>query len=359
MKTLKNLLVTLAVLAAFPFLGLAQLATQSTTLTAALSQPSTNTVPGQYDTVYVASTTGMLGPVFSGNSSAPQTWLYINKEAMPVFNVVNTTTVQVLRGASAQNLGTNSSPHISGATVLFGPYGNFVQGNSLGQAASLGGDPSGSCVSAVYQYLPLINAQNGHLVNCDSVTSTAQVWALTGQSAFVSASTCGFLATTTAITDDGMVVLAAGNLIRKLVTNTTAGTTNFDCVISPASVGLANGNGIIVTSVSFIYGVQGTGGLYTSTVAPILDSITYAVPGGTAKGTVATAACGTLTQTPASLVTAVTSSGVYNTVSEACGTPWFGNTADQVLVFDIVLGNSTTALTYQIPGLIVYYDQPT
>jgi len=104
--------------------------------------------------------------------------------------------------------------------------------------------------------------------------------------------------------------------------------------------------------------VQGSGGLYTSTVAPILDSITYAVPGGTAKGTIATAACGTLTQTPASLQVAATSSGVYYTVNEACGTPWYGNTPDQVLVLDVVLGNTTTALTYQIPGLIVYYDQP-
>jgi hypothetical protein len=356
MKTITNLLIAAALATAALF---GQSATQSTTLSAALVAPSATTPPAAFNTVYVASTTGMNSAVFTNNPGSAQTWLYIDKEAMPVVTVVNSTTVTVLRGAgSGGQMGTTLAAHISGATVLFGPYNNFVPGAILELAAGLGDNPSGSCVSTNYPYLPLINPKNGNLLNCDTISTGVQVWAVTGQSAFVSASVCSILATTTTTTDDGMVTLAAGNPIRKLVTNTTAGTTNVDCPVSPASIGLASGKGIIVTSVSFLYGVQGTGGLYTSTVPPILDSITYAAPGATAKGTIATTACGTLTQTPATMQTAVTSSGVYYNVNESCGTPWFANTADQFLVLDVVLGNTTTALTYQIPGLIVYYDVP-
>jgi hypothetical protein len=346
MKNLtRNFFAGLALVAALPFLGLAQLATQSTTTTAAISAPNAATPSTLYDTFYVTSTTGMLAQTSLGTI---QTWLYLDKEAAPVIAVPSTTSVTVARGSGSYNLATSPGAHVSGVTVLFGPFNNFV-----------GSDPSGSCVSTNYQYLPLVATATGHLINCDSISSTAQIFARTGSSYFVNPAGCGILATTTATTDDGMVTLAAGNAVRKLVTNTTAGTTNFTCPINPPSDALANGKGIIITSVSEMYGVQGTGGLYTSTTSPIIDSVTYAAAGGTAKGTVTTTACGTLTQTPASLVTAVTTSGVYNTVNMACGTPFYANSASPVsLVFDFLLGNTTTALTYQLPGLVVYYDQP-
>jgi hypothetical protein len=340
----RTLFAALALVAALPFSGFAQLATQSTTLTVAAPAPSTTSNAGLYDTFYVASTTGMLPQTSLGSI---QTWVFVDGEAAPVATVLSTTAVQVLRGNGFGNLGTAPGAHVINSVVLFGPASNFI-----------GSDPSGSCVSTNYAYLPLIATATRHLINCDSISSTSQVWARTGSNYFVNPIGCGTLVTTTSVTDSAMVTLAAGNVVRKLVTTTTAGTTEITCPVNPPSELLANGKGILVTSVSLLYGVQGTGGLYTGTTAPILDSITYAAPGAAAKGTVATTACGTLTQTPASLITAVTTSGVYNTVNEACGTPFYFNSTPVSLVADFTFANTTTALTYQIPGLVVYYDQP-
>lgn len=352
MKTLKLFALSILLAAA----SFAQLTTQSTTLSAAAVQATGSSTSNLYDTYYVASTTGM---VAQSSLGAYNTWLYVDSEASPVVSVISTTAVQVLRGSGTDNLGTVSQAHISGATVLFGPYNNFVQGTSLISPAGTGVlDPQGSCVAAQFQYLPLINTANGHLIACDAVSSTSSIWARTGQWGFVSPAGCGELATTTAVTDDGMVPLATGVVVRKLVTNTTAGTTQITCTITPTSLALSNGKGIIVTGVSLVYGVQGSGGI-TSIAAATIQSLTWPAPGGTAKGTVGSAAGGTLTVTPASVQIAATTSAQFYNEFLSFGTPFYANTNYQTLTFDQVITNSTTALTYQIWGLQVYYDQPT
>ena len=355
---MRKTLFALAAVLALSVTGFAQLTTQSTTLSSALVKPNSYNPASLYDTVYVASTTGMLNPVFSGNSSAPQTWLYVDLEAMPVFNVVNSTTVQVIRGNPTNTLGTNPAPHISGATVFFGPYNNFVQGASVVQVGGLGSvDPSGACTPSNHQYLPLINAANGHLINCDTIGSSTYVWALTGQRLFVSPVGCGKLASTVTTTDNGMVPAATGNVVHQWTTNTTAGTTEITCALLPATY-QGTGKGIIVTAVDFLYGAQTTA--ISSIAAATIQTVTYAAStssGAAAAGTVATAG-GSLTVTPTVLQLATTTSGLCYNEKLVFGTPFYANTDNVSLSFDQVFTNSAAATVYQSCGLEVYYDQP-
>jgi hypothetical protein len=353
MKNFK--LFTLAVLlTAFSGLGFAQIAPSSTTLTASTPAANGSSVAAAVNTLYVASTTGMLGQTSLG---AYQNWAYVDGEAFPIVSVPSTTSVQVLRGSGTDTLGTVSQAHISGATLTFGPMNIFLQGVGLINPNGLGTvDPQGSCLAANYTYLPLINTANGHRITCDAISSTASVFARTGFSAVISGVVCGPLATTTTVADDGMVPVATNNVAHKFVTTTTGGTVEYTCVISPASLGLSSGSGAIITGVSFFYGVQGTGG-FSSIAAATVGSVTGPAPGGTAKGTVASAG-GTLTVTPASLQTAVTTLGLYYNELVSFGTPFYANTQYQTLTFDQVFTNSTTVLTMQIPYLIVFYDQP-
>lgn len=88
-----------------------------TTLATAVTGPAlySGTSPTIQSTICLASTTGLSAPVLPGT---PSSIIYVDREAMGVFSV-NTTTncIIVNRGYN----GTNASPHLSGAMVLYGP----------------------------------------------------------------------------------------------------------------------------------------------------------------------------------------------------------------------------------------------
>lgn len=162
MKKLFALSMLAAAFAVFTVQAPAQTATSSTTLGAALIAPSLNTVDVAYDTVIVASSTGMSSQTALG---ATQTFLFIDKERMPVVTVVNSTTVIVYRGNPVGPGGATSTPaaHVSGAIVWFGPGTIFVSG-----------DPSGACTAANYPYLPVISSVSGAGYNCLSTGQWVQ-----------------------------------------------------------------------------------------------------------------------------------------------------------------------------------------
>lgn len=121
----------------------------STTLAAAVTSPST-------DTISVASATGV---------SAGRV-IYVDREAMTVVSVSGTS-VRVFRGA----FGTVAGTHGNGATVLVGVPAQFVSV-----------DPApGSCTASDYPNLPLVNVITGNVWLC-RYTGPAQTytrWAAT------------------------------------------------------------------------------------------------------------------------------------------------------------------------------------
>lgn len=124
-------------------LGTAQTTMTSTTLSAAITS-----ITGT--TVRVASATGITG----FTNGQPTTWIYVDKELMPVYSVNGTTLVVQRTGATAL--------HASSAKVWVGPYNAFLQG-----------DPSGSCTAANQPYLPGVSVATGILWNCGNGQWTA------------------------------------------------------------------------------------------------------------------------------------------------------------------------------------------
>jgi len=128
---------------------LAQTALTQTTLSAAISATQTR--------FSVASATGISGP----SGGFPGTQLYVLEpgatvgEVMAV-NAVSGTTLTVIRGY--QN---RATAHPSGAIVVIVP--------SDGLAST---DPRGSCSASSWPYTPYINATNGYMWVCSTLTNT-------------------------------------------------------------------------------------------------------------------------------------------------------------------------------------------
>jgi hypothetical protein len=350
MQTIKAL--SLAVLlTAFSVLGFAQTTTYSTTLTSALSAPSASNPNSNVDTLYVASTTNMNGPLFANNPGSAQTWVFIDKEAAPVMAVVNTTTVQVLRGSPAGGqMGTGVSSHLNGSVVWFGPYNIFI-----------GNDPSGECTATNYQFLPLISTGTGNLVYCDTAygsTGTDGFFTVAGGYYIVNPVGCSSLAAGGASsTDNGMVTAALGNPVRQFTTATGAGTLEITCPIAPPSTKLISSKGIVITDVSLLYGAQTHA--ITSIAAATAQSVQYPLaPPGTARGTVASVG-GTITPTPltASLTLATTTTGKCYNEDLSFGVPvWDNSDLFQYTVDQIFTVPSGTVV--QVCGLLVRYHTP-
>lgn len=95
--------------------------------------------------------------VASSTSFTAGSLAYVDKEALDILTVNTTTLVVTVRRGSR---GTRATSHASGATVYVGTADVFVSQ-----------DQAGSCTSANYSYLPLINVLNGKLFRC-----TNSVW---------------------------------------------------------------------------------------------------------------------------------------------------------------------------------------
>lgn len=137
MKTLKHLLVMVAVLLGLSSSLSAQITMTSTTLSTAVTSTSGTTV-------VVASATGISAGRF----------LFIDREFMKVVSVSGTT-ISVVRGVSGI-----VSTHASGATVYLGPGSYFINY-----------DHAGSCTATNELVLPQINVRSGNIWQC-----TSSVW---------------------------------------------------------------------------------------------------------------------------------------------------------------------------------------
>ena len=197
MKTTKKVLAVLALSLACAFGVLAQQQTMvQTTLTTAVSGPAlySGTSPTISQTVTLASCTGVSAPVLPGT---PSTIIYVDREAMGIFNINTTScTAVVNRGY----LGTQASPHLSGAMVLVAP--NYAVTVALGGNPVPSGffqmDPAmgSTCTAAGTTTTPWVNVLTGAQWLCSTVTggwvagwnnALATEWS--GQTATVAAAT--------------------------------------------------------------------------------------------------------------------------------------------------------------------------
>jgi hypothetical protein len=151
-----------------------------------------------------------------------------------------------------------------------------------------------------------------------------------------------------------IVRAAAGELVLQGTTTAAASAAVLDCDITVPSRTSA-GKAAIVTGYQLWYGVQTT--TLTSITAPLVNTTTMPVTGGTAAGVVA-AAGGTLTLNPVigSWVLTTTASGACQSVNVSFGTPFIESTLNQKLDTTVVFNQTGAAAdTYQICGLQVFY----
>ena len=140
---MKNILSTLTILLLMvalclvPAPAVAQTTTTTTTLAAAMTATTT--------TVNLTSATGVTG----FTNGQPTTWLFIDREFMPVYSVNGTTAIVQRNG------GGMSTTHATSSKVWVGPYNAFLQ------AA-----PAGNCTSTSIAYLPMVNVSTGDAWTC-------------------------------------------------------------------------------------------------------------------------------------------------------------------------------------------------
>jgi hypothetical protein len=182
-----SLLVLLAGLAGLSF---GQAALTQTTLSGAVSGPAlySGTSSTISSSVTLAACTGIAAPLLPGT---PSSILYVDREAMGVFTVSGCN-LGVIRGY----LGTQASPHVSGAMVLYGP--NYAVTVALGGNPVPNGlftqDPAfgGTCTAANTPTTPWVNVLTGAQWLCSSVTGT---WVPGWQNPWAATSTWGQTAT--------------------------------------------------------------------------------------------------------------------------------------------------------------------
>jgi hypothetical protein len=168
-KKLASLLVLMAGLAALSF---GQTALTQTTLSAAVSGPSmyNGNSPTISGTVTLAACTGLAAPILPGT---PSSILYVDREAMGIWTINTSSCVATV---SRGYLGTQASPHVSGAMVLYGP--NYATTLALGGNPLPNGlftqDPpyGGACTAANTPTTPWVNVLTGAQWLCSALTNT-------------------------------------------------------------------------------------------------------------------------------------------------------------------------------------------
>jgi hypothetical protein len=168
-NAIATLLVLLAGLAGACF---GQTALTQTTLASAVSGPAlysgtSSTISG---TVTLASCTGIAAPILPGT---PSSIIYVDHEAMGIWTINTTScTAVVNRGY----LGTQASPHVSGAMVLYGAnYATTIaQGGNPQPSGLFQQDPpmGGTCTATGTPSTPWVNVLTGAQWLCSSVTGT-------------------------------------------------------------------------------------------------------------------------------------------------------------------------------------------
>lgn len=139
--------------------SLAQTFLTTTTLSTAVGSPTADTV------VLASATTAAAGGV-----------LYIDRELMGIVSVSGTS-VRVTRGQQ----GTAAAPHGASSIVIIGPAASLQASGPYGLSSFGQSDPPmGSCTTAPYRFLPIINVVSGDVWSCRWIGGSAtKVWAAT------------------------------------------------------------------------------------------------------------------------------------------------------------------------------------
>lgn len=159
MKTMKHILLVLALIAGFAAPLLAQTTPAETTTTAAVTATQ-QTIP--LTSVTTTPTTAWV----AGN------FLWIDTEAMQIRSISGLTAV-VIRGA----LNTTGSAHKSGAVVYAAFPGHFFSSTAGGPPGPPQGGGSGdglACTRTQWSFLPQIDTVYGNVWSCPK--GTAQSW---------------------------------------------------------------------------------------------------------------------------------------------------------------------------------------
>lgn len=156
MKPLLKALALTVLLVTLGGISQAQTALTQTALTAAVGGGLTgySGVSSALDSfIIVSSTTSFVAPV----NGVPQSYAYIDREALGVVSV-NTTTKVI--GVSRGQLGTQAAPHANNSMVLVGTPGQFFSADP----------PPGNCTTANTVSTPWINVLTGAQWLCSTVT---------------------------------------------------------------------------------------------------------------------------------------------------------------------------------------------
>lgn len=365
-----NIIKTIALSFLFAAFGLAQTATTTTTLSAALNGPGTGgSAP---TTVCLTSSTGVNAPGFGTTAISA---LMIGREYMPVNSATSVTGCWIVTRGFA---GTKVAAHNSGDTVYVGPTGG-LQSSPFANNAPAGGSGS-PCTATALAYLPIVvvgssgnNQSNGQVWNCFSSAgvqaTTTGLWyptnapdngpALTDFEIFMPADglCVATHATGSAGTADNSAILDGSVPALKSSTTAGAGTAGIACDLSAAMRTLA-GKGITLTSIAVIYGVQTTTATSMATPTISLFNAPVASTSETASSAtlVTTAALvgGTLTMTPpvASANLTAVSAGQYYTENIALGTPIQMNSDLRTYVLTFAVLQSASAIQIlTVPGI--------
>ena len=170
---------------------------------------------------------------------------------------------------------------------------------------------------------------------------------------------CGAKATTTAFSP-AVAIVPSGTtgVVLTITTNTTAGTVEIGCNITPPGQQLFSAKGVQVTAVAFYYGIQTQAMASIATAVVATDTYPLSTAAGAgAAGTVANLSLGTVTPTALQLTT--TSSGACFNEKIPLATPLIMAVDNQQLFFDQVFTTtgSGTATTIQVCDVVVYYNE--
>lgn len=170
-RKIAALLLLVASLAGFAMAQQGQATLLQTTLAGAVTGPSlySGTTPTLQTFICLASVTGISAPLLPGT---PVSVIYIDREAMGVFNVsTSTNCVTVNRGY----LSTQASPHVTGQMVLISNAYNTTAvtgGNPLPSGFYPVDPPQGGTCSAGVPTIPWVNVVTGAQWLCSTITNS-------------------------------------------------------------------------------------------------------------------------------------------------------------------------------------------
>lgn len=343
MKNINKFALVLALLVVFSALSFGQVAFTTTTLTQPVGSNGS-----------IVCLTSLTGVTVQNGPQGIRTVLFMDREAMAVQQILNTSTgcVSVVRGFRGTYGGPGQSTvaHNTGITVYVGPDDAY---HFNGSANAATGSPTlkGACVATQQIVLPVIELSTGKAWTC---AGSPGQWGVV-EVEFIPPTQCTFAPTTLTQTSTYPQIGASNIFVLNSVTNAAAGTDTLTCTILPPT-GVGTGQGAVLLDITTFVGSQTVAP--TSVGTATLGSITFpvAATSETASTVTPVAVGGTITTVSPTAITSVTTAGAFLTIKSTPGTYTNLNTDRQVLQYTLpLLQSAGSAMTINTPGLIVHY----